>query len=147
MESLDDCEPNLQAAQRACAHYSSLSIQALATLFIAYIIASSVAIDKYDVKANYHSVKRFLLNTWCWPLSFPATSATMPRLPQVLTGYATLVSDPHFFTNDLLDQQAAEQVKSGSLTFGKLNRSRNRMETVCARVIASSVCGCTCRPA
>jgi len=30
--------------------------------------------------------------------------------PQVLTGYATFVSDPHFLTNDLLDQQAAEQV-------------------------------------
>lgn len=29
---------------------------------------------------------------------------------QVLTGYATFVSDPHFLTNDILDQQAAEQV-------------------------------------
>lgn len=29
---------------------------------------------------------------------------------QVLTGYSTFVSDPHFLTNDLLDQQAAEQV-------------------------------------
>lgn len=30
--------------------------------------------------------------------------------PQVLTGYSTFVSDPHFLTNDLLDEQAAEQV-------------------------------------
>lgn len=29
----------------------------------------------------------------------------------MLTGYATFVSDPHFLTNDLLDEQAAEQVK------------------------------------
>ncbi|CAM9257644.1 unnamed protein product [Scytosiphon promiscuus] len=29
---------------------------------------------------------------------------------QVLTGYGTFVSDPHFLTNDLLDQQAAEQM-------------------------------------
>lgn len=28
----------------------------------------------------------------------------------MLTGYATFVSDPHFLTNDLLDEQAAEQV-------------------------------------
>lgn len=31
-------------------------------------------------------------------------------LGQVLTGYATFVSDPHFLTNDLLDQESAEQV-------------------------------------
>ncbi|CAM9155381.1 unnamed protein product [Ectocarpus sp. 13 AM-2016] len=29
---------------------------------------------------------------------------------EVLTGYATFVSDPHFLTNDVLDQQAAEQM-------------------------------------
>lgn len=30
---------------------------------------------------------------------------------QVLTGFATFISDPHFLTNDVLDQQAAEQVQ------------------------------------
>ena len=30
---------------------------------------------------------------------------------QLLTGYGTFISDPHFLTNHLLDQQAAEQVK------------------------------------
>eukprot|EP00903_Cladosiphon_okamuranus_P017641 g16248.t1 len=31
---------------------------------------------------------------------------------QVLTGYPTFVSDPHFLTNDLLEQQAAEQMNN-----------------------------------
>ncbi|CAM9090652.1 unnamed protein product, partial [Laminaria digitata] len=57
---------------------------------------------------------------------------------QVLTGYATFVSDPHFLTNDLLDEQAAEQMNNIEPD-ETLHRSLVDIEPVTGKVLRKAV--------